>query len=123
MIPPVVNPVIVGAFENVLEPVRVCVPVETRPRAVQEASGRLNVWVFPDETILKSVPLVPMAKICITHVSPLIDPILLLNIFQSVDDNAPVIVVEASSRESPVPLIERPFVAPEMNPILLLNAL
>ncbi len=118
-----VYPVIVGAFENVLEPVRVCVPVETRPRAVQEASRRLNVWVFPDETILKSDPLVPIANVCITHVSPLIDPILLLNTFQSVDESAPVVVVEARVRESPVPVIESPFAIPEMNPILLLNAL
>ena len=32
-----------------------------------------------------------------------------------------MVLVDASTRESPVPLIERPFVAPEMNPILLLN--
>lgn len=72
---------------------------------------------------MKSVPLVPIAKTCVTHVSPLIDPTLLLKVFQSVDESAPVIVVEASARESPVPLIERPFVVPEMNPILLLNVL
>lgn len=80
MIPPVANPVIVGAFEKVFAPVSICAPVFISPRAVPDASGRLNVWVFPSETILKSVPLVPIAKTCVTPVRPLNDPILPLNV-------------------------------------------
>ena len=43
--------------------------------------------------------------------------ILLLKVFQSVAERAPVVVVEASARASPVPETERPL-AVEMNPIL-----
>ena len=45
----------------------------------------------------------------------------MLNVFQSVTERAPVVVVLASARESPVPVIESPFGVPEINPSLLLN--
>lgn len=79
------------------------------------------MWVFPAEMILKSVPVVPIAKIWVIPVSPLIDPILLLKVVQSVAERAPVIVDDARASESPVPDIERPFGEPDMNPSLLLN--
>lgn len=46
---------------------------------------------------------------------------LLLKVFQSVDESAPVVEAEASPREIPVPEIESPFGVPEMNPSLLLK--
>ena len=48
--------------------------------------------------------------------------ILFEKVFQSVAERAPVVVVEASASESPVPETERPL-AVEMNPILLLKRL
>jgi len=60
-----------GAEENVLAPAKACAPVVTSPRAVADASGILNVWVVPVEEILKSVPDVPVAKVCVTPVNPL----------------------------------------------------
>jgi hypothetical protein len=44
---------------------------------------------------LKSVPLVPIAKVCVGSVRPLRDPILLLNAFQSADLRSPDAVREA----------------------------
>ena len=46
---------------------------------------------------------------------------LLLNVFQSVAERAPVEDVPASPREIPVPEMERPFGVPEMNPSLVLK--
>ena len=40
------------------------------PLAVADASGILNVWVEPEETILKSVPVLPVANVCVAPVSP-----------------------------------------------------
>ena len=57
------EPLCTTVFENVFVPANVCVPVETSPRAIPEASGRLKVWTFPVEAILKSVPEVPTAKV------------------------------------------------------------
>jgi hypothetical protein len=48
-------------------------------------------------------------------------PILALNVFQSVDESAPVVVVLASPRDRPVPMRESQFAGVEMNPILLLK--
>ena len=47
---------------KVFAPVKVCAHVETTQRAVVEASTILNVCVFPDDTILKSFPIFPIAK-------------------------------------------------------------
>ena len=55
---------------KILAPSNVCVPVVTTPRAVAEASGRLNVWAVPVLTIPKSVPVVPTAKVWVPPVSP-----------------------------------------------------
>ena len=51
---------------------------------------------------------------------PLIEPILLLKIFQSSAERAPVVVVLASARESPVPDIDNPL-AVAIYPTLLLK--
>ena len=53
----------------------VCAPVVTTPLAVAEASGIFNVCVVPLEAILKSVPLVPVAKVCTAPVNPFKDVI------------------------------------------------
>jgi hypothetical protein len=50
-----------------------------------------------------------------------VSPILALNVFQSVRESAPVVVEDASPRESPVPTRESQFAGVEMNPILLLK--
>jgi hypothetical protein len=106
---------------NVFAPAIVCVPVDTSHRAVSEAFGRLKVCTDPDETILKSFPVVPIANVCPLAVSPLSVPILLLNLVQSILESAPVVVVFARARESPVHTSESPLRLPEMNPILLLK--
>ena len=49
---------------NVFAPANVCVPVVTVPDEPVPAAGILNVCVEPDETILNSVPDVPVAKVC-----------------------------------------------------------
>ena len=43
------------------------------PRLVDVAFGMLNVWVEPDELIVKSVPIFPVAKVCVEPVSPFKD--------------------------------------------------
>ena len=48
---------------NVLVPAIVCVVELISPLAVAEASGILNVCTVPALTILKSVPVVPVAKV------------------------------------------------------------
>ena len=58
-LPTVKFPENVAEFENVFAPAIVCVPVVTNPRAVALASGKLNVCILPELTILKSVPVVP----------------------------------------------------------------
>ena len=44
---------------------------ESSPRFVTEAVGMLNVWVLPLDTIPKSVPVVPVAKVWVDAVRPL----------------------------------------------------
>ena len=41
------------------------------PRLDDDASGKLNVCVEPDEIMLKSDPVVPVAKVCVDAVNPL----------------------------------------------------
>ena len=48
---------------KVLAPANVCVPVVTVPEAPVPAAGILNVCVEIEETILNSVPEVPVAKV------------------------------------------------------------
>ena len=60
----------VVAAEKVFAPARVCAPVFTRPLAVAEASGILNVCVLPEEAILKSVPVVAVANVWVAAVNP-----------------------------------------------------
>ena len=52
-----------------------------------------------------------------------VSPILALNVFQSVRESAPVVVEDASPRESPVPTRESPLAGEriEISPCLLLN--
>ena len=42
----------------------------SNPLAEAEALGRLKVWVMPAETILKSVPAVPVANNCVVELRP-----------------------------------------------------
>ncbi len=119
-IDPVANHENTGAWSNVFTPANTWAPVDTSHRAVREALGRLNVWTFPTEEILKSLPAVPIANVWVTPVRPLIEPILLLKIFQSSAERAPVVVVLASARESPVPDIDNPL-AVAIYPTLLLK--
>ena len=120
-IEPCVNHERVGATANVLAPANTWVPVDTSHLAVLLVSGRLNVCIFPEETILKSFPAIHIVKVCIDPVIPLSDPILLLKIFQSIAESAPVIVVDARARDMPEPAIERPLAVPETSETLLLN--
>jgi hypothetical protein len=64
-----------------------------------------------------------MANVWVVFVSPFSDPILLLNVFQSINERAPVVVELARARESPVPTRESQFVGEriERAPCLLLN--
>jgi hypothetical protein len=48
---------------NVLSPANDWVVVDTNPRDEAPASGMLKVWVPVTDEILKSVPVVPSAKI------------------------------------------------------------
>ena len=41
---------------------------ESFPFAVRDANGRLNVWVFPDAVIVKSVPVVEVARVWVAPV-------------------------------------------------------
>ena len=50
---------------NVLQSVELSLPV-----LVADAVGRLNVCVVPAELIAKSVPVVPVARVCVAPVSP-----------------------------------------------------
>lgn len=43
-----------------------------------EAVGKLNVWVEPDDVMLKSVPAVLVAKACVVVAIPFNDVMLLL---------------------------------------------
>ena len=57
--------VVVAKFvvpENVLSPEKVCVVVETTPRALAPAFGTENVCVEPTELIETSLPEFPTAK-------------------------------------------------------------
>src|SRR5215813_11711948 len=56
---------------KVFAPKKDCAAVVTSPLFDVEAEGMLNVWVVPTEEIAKSVPLVPVAKVCVVPVSPL----------------------------------------------------
>ena len=47
---------------NVLFPAKDCAPMETRPVLAVPANGILNVCVWPEEAILNSLPLYPVAK-------------------------------------------------------------
>jgi hypothetical protein len=55
---------------NVLSPAKVWVVVDMKPRAVADASGMLNVCVPAEETMLKSVPVVPIANSCTVSERP-----------------------------------------------------
>jgi hypothetical protein len=48
---------------NVFTPKNVCDDVDMNPRAVEDASGMLNVCVLTEDTMLKSVPELPIAKL------------------------------------------------------------
>ena len=58
---------------------------DINPRLVDVAFGMLNVWVEPDDEMLKSVPSVPVAKVCVEPVSPFKDLMVFpVNRFKSV---------------------------------------
>lgn len=57
---------------KVLFPAMVWAPVVITPRAVADASGRLNVWVVPEDDMAKLVPLAPVANVCELPDSPFI---------------------------------------------------
>ncbi len=71
--------------------------------------------------MLKSLPSIPIAKVCETPVIPLIEATLLLKVFQSNAERAPVVVDEDSMRLNPDPEIINPFVDQERKLTLLLN--
>lgn len=48
---------------------------ESLPVFEAEATGRLKVWVVPLEVMVKSVPLVELANVCVAPVSPFNDEI------------------------------------------------
>src|SRR3989344_872598 len=56
---------IVAPFENVFTPANDWAAVVTSPRAAVPAFGMLNVCVVPDEEIVKSVPVAPVASVCV----------------------------------------------------------
>ena len=66
----VVSDIIVW-LENVLTPAIVCAWVVTKPVAPDPAYGMLKVCVEVEEDILKSVPEVPVANVCVDAVKPL----------------------------------------------------
>ena len=68
---PVVREENKGAEEKVLAPAMVWAAVVTAPLADAPASGILNVWVVPEEDILKSVPVLPVANVWVAPVRPL----------------------------------------------------
>lgn len=47
--------------------------VDNAPLTVAEAVGRLNVCTVPDDDMPKSVPVAPVANVCVIHVNPLSD--------------------------------------------------
>jgi hypothetical protein len=53
-----------GVLLKVLAPAKVCVPVVTSPLLLADALGILKVCILPEELIPKSVPVVPVAKVC-----------------------------------------------------------
>lgn len=58
---------------------------DINPRLDDVAFGILNVWVEPEETMLKSDPEVPVAKVCVETVSPFKDLMVFpVNKFKSV---------------------------------------
>ena len=59
-----------GAEEKVFAPAIVWATVVTRPLAVAEASGILNVWTVPVLEILKSVPVVAVPNVWVVVVRP-----------------------------------------------------
>jgi hypothetical protein len=99
------------------------------------ASGILSVAVPPRAVNavdqLVSVPVVPIAKVIPVFVSSTVFPTrvipvpkistfsLVLNVFQSVAERAPVVDVPARAREIPVPAIERPLAVPIVPTLLL----
>ena len=62
-------------LENVFVPAIVCVPVVISPLLLDDASGMLNVCVLVEDEILKSVPDVPVANVCVDAVKLLSDAI------------------------------------------------
>lgn len=62
-------------LENVFVPAIVCVPVVINPLLLDDASGMLNVCVLVEDEILKSVPDVPVANVCVDAVKLLSDVI------------------------------------------------
>ena len=61
---------ICGVLKNIFVPAICCTPVDMTPRAVDDAFGKLIVCVSPELTTAKSVPLVPVANVCVAPVCP-----------------------------------------------------
>jgi hypothetical protein len=93
-------------LENVFVPAIVCVPVVINPLLLDDASGMLNVCVLVEDEILKSVPEVPVANVCVVAVKLLSDVIPPSTEDEMVTSPVPVsIPVEESVM--PVPAINR----------------
>jgi hypothetical protein len=56
---------------NVFAPINDWAAIVTKPLFDVDAEGMLNVWVVPEDEILKSAPVVPVAKVCVVPLSPL----------------------------------------------------
>ena len=55
---------------KVFAPRKVCAAIVTRPRLAADADGMLNVCVVPEDEMLKSAPVVPVANVCVVPVNP-----------------------------------------------------
>ena len=60
---------------NSFAPKNVCAAMVTKPRLDALAEGMLKVCVVPDELILKSAPVVPVAKVWVVPLRPFNDVI------------------------------------------------
>jgi len=40
-----------------------CAPVVITPRAIADASGKIKLWLDPEENIIKSVPEAPVERV------------------------------------------------------------
>lgn len=74
----------------------------TTPRVEDDVSGKLNVWVVPEDAMFISLPAVEVANVCVAPVNPLRDTTaalsLLLKVVQSAAANKPLFEPEELGR-------------------------